>query len=101
MCKGSSSTTPPTCTASTATLCGPMLIESGSTSGRSPQPDSDDRFSGLDPGPQERGETCPVRDRVTERQLVELRALQEEVQVMLPGEADATMDLQRRCHHPL
>ena len=34
-------------------------------------------------------------------QLVELRALQEEVEVVLPREADAAVHLERRRHHPL
>ena len=38
---------------------------------------------------------------VAERELVELRALHEEVQVVLPREADAAVHLQRRAHHAL
>src|SRR5438270_10557242 len=37
---------------------------------------------------------------VAERQLVEVAALEEEVEVVLPGEADAAVQLQARRHDP-
>ena len=46
-------------------------------------------------------ESLPVVRRVAERQLVELGPLQEQVEVVLPREADAAVHLQRRRHHPL
>src|SRR4051812_5070606 len=44
---------------------------------------------------QQLGEARAVDDRVAERQLVELRALEEQVYVVLPREADAAVHLQR------
>ena len=62
---------------------------------------SDDALAGLD-----RGRSSAVRrsrwyDASPNVELVELRALQEEVQVVLPREADAAVHLERASHHPL
>ena len=59
---------------------------------------SDDALAGLDPGahaarPAARGEYVASPND----ELVELRALQEEVQVVLPREADAAVHLERRA----
>ena len=48
-----------------------------------------------------RARRCAVEGGVAEAELVELGPLQEEVQVVLPREADAAVHLERRRHHPL
>src|SRR5439155_127500 len=46
------------------------------------------------------GEPFAVERRVAERHLVPARALEPEMEVVLPGETDATVDLERALHRP-
>src|SRR5665213_3188742 len=60
----------------------------------------DDTLTCFHPGPQQRREPLTMHRRVAERELIELRPLQEEVQIVFPGETDAAVHLERRRHHP-
>src|SRR4051794_8674369 len=57
-------------------------------------------LAGIDASSQERGQSLAMEGGVTEAQLIQLAALEEEVQIVLPREADAAVHLQARRHHP-
>src|SRR5579872_4135902 len=79
-----------------------------------PPPSGLDRAAGGDAGatPSENGQArlgawadhrhqaLAVIGGITQAHLVELRSLEEEMEVVLPGEADATVHLQAGRHHP-
>ena len=54
---------------------------------------SKDRLASFDPGSEQVGESSSVDVSVTEGHLVELGALEVEVEVVFPREADAAVDL--------
>ena len=56
--------------------------------------------AGVEARPQDPGDAVPVEGGVTEADLIELGPLQVQVHVVLPGEADAAVDLQPGRHHP-
>src|SRR5438309_419512 len=58
----------------------------------------EDAGTGVDAGLEQPGDALAVKGRVTEEQRVEMGTLQIEVQVVLPGEPDAAVHLQRRVH---
>ena len=60
---------------------------------------SGEALARLEPGPQDAGDAITVEGGVAVADLVELGPLQEEVHVVLPGEADAAVHLQAGGHH--
>ena len=77
-----------------ATMSG--SVDSGLTAQLTVGSSSDDRLAGFDLGAEEAGEAGAVVGGGAEADRVEVGPLQVEVDVVLPGEADAAVHLERR-----